>query len=183
MAVGTSTGQVKQNWDSDHPWRSLRTHVDSCFGLIGAAIWPAFQPAAAGQRPLLQFAHQVAQLPRFTGTRCVCRFQDHQNVEQRHSMTLNTWSMFGCFLEEIQVIAKSAHTDGCAADSLLCRLCTAGQGVLLHPAADQHQRRVYVPQLRWGQWLSGLNNLLPIHPLLYLSFRIYYGEQGMWQTW
>lgn len=63
----------------------MRTDVDSYLGHLGAAIRPALQPATAGQRPLLQSAHQVAQLPRSTGSRRVCRFQDHQNVEQRHS--------------------------------------------------------------------------------------------------
>lgn len=40
----------------------------------------------------------------------------------------------------------------------LVPLCTAGQGVLLHPAADQHQRRVHVPWLRWAQPESPRHN-------------------------
>ena len=56
-------------------------------GCEGADVRPALQPAPAGQRPLLQPAHQIAQLPQSARPGGVRGLQDHQNVEQRQCKT------------------------------------------------------------------------------------------------
>lgn len=64
-----------------HTFRSPSSHPALLLCLVGAALWPARQPAAAGQRPQLQPANQVTQLPRPAGPGCVRWRKNHKDVE------------------------------------------------------------------------------------------------------
>lgn len=69
-----------------HPagFRSWKSALCLLVSLAGAPVWSALQPTTDGQRPLLQPAHQISQLPPTDGPRLVCWLEDNKNLEQRH---------------------------------------------------------------------------------------------------
>lgn len=78
-------------------------------------VWPALIAAPAGEGPLLQPSHPLAQLPRPVGPCHLCRLQDHQDVEQGHGKKAKFRWLDGLLLHSFILSFMAEFRD------LLCR--------------------------------------------------------------